>query len=153
MGGTMSGLGGTATWHGLPVGRRVLVAEDDPALRDFFALVLIERGYQVATVSTGSELKKLLSEVGAESHFDLIVTDAKAPDGSGLDAIEQLGQNGDSTPVLIVTAYPQDDIRQRARALEVRVLAKPFDLDAFGSAVDREITANAPHQRRIRWWQ
>ena len=47
----MTGLDATATWHGLPVGRRVLVAEDDPEMRDLFAQVLIERGYQVATVS------------------------------------------------------------------------------------------------------
>jgi CheY-like chemotaxis protein len=148
----VTGLGVTI-WDGLPVGRRVLVAEDDPAMRDLFALVLRERGYQVETVSTGSELKSLLSEAEPGRHFDLIVTDVKMPGGSGIDVIDQLRQNGDSTPVLIVTAFPQDHIRKRARDLEVRVLAKPFDLDTFRSAVDREITANAPHQRRMRWWQ
>ena len=44
---------------GLPVGRRVLVAEDDAALSEVFAVVLRERGYQVATVSTGIELGRV----------------------------------------------------------------------------------------------
>jgi DNA-binding response OmpR family regulator len=149
----VTGLGATAIWDGLPVGRRVLVAEDDPAMRELVAQVLRERGYQVATVSTGSELRSLLSEAGPMEHFDLIVTDDKMPDGSGLDVIDQLRHDGDSTPVLVVTAFPRDDIRQRARELEVRLLAKPFDLDTLRSAVDREIRANAPHQRRMRWWQ
>jgi DNA-binding response OmpR family regulator len=146
-----TGLGGTATWDGLPVGRRVLVAEDDPAMRDLLALVIQDRGYQVATVSTGSELRSLLSEPDPKGHFDLIVTDVKMPDGSGLDVIDQLRQHGDSTPALIVTAFPQDDIRQRARDLEVRLLAKPFDLDALLSAVDWAIRSNAPHQWKARW--
>jgi CheY-like chemotaxis protein len=144
---------GTAAWHGLPVGRRVLIAEDDPAMRDLLALVLRERGYQVVTVSTGSELKSSLSEADPEGQFDLIVTDVEMPDGSGLDVVDQLRQSGDTTPALIVTAFPRDDIRQRARDLDLRLLAKPFALDTFRSAVDREITANAPHQRRMRWWQ
>jgi two-component system OmpR family response regulator len=131
----------------------VLVAEDDPAMRDLFALVLRERGYQVATVSTGSELKRLLSVPDPTGRFDLIVADVNLPGSSGLDVIDQLRQNGDSTPALIVTAFPRDDVRQRARGLEVQLLAKPFDLQVLRSAVDWAIRSNAPHQRRIRWTQ
>jgi DNA-binding response OmpR family regulator len=149
----VTALARTAAWDGVPVGRRVLVAEDDPAMRDLLALVLRERGYQVSTVSDGLELRSLLSEPDAKGHFDLIVADVNMPGSSGLDVIDQLRQDGDTTPVLIVTAFLRDEIRQRARGLEVRMLAKPFHLDALRSAVDREITANAPHQRRMRWSQ
>ena len=149
----MTALGRTAAWDGVPVGRRVLVAEDDSAMRDLLALVLRERGYQVATVSDGSELRSLLSEPDAKGAFDLIVTDVKMPGSSGLDVIDELRQNGDTTPVVIVTAFPQDDIRQRARGLEVRLLAKPFDLETLRSAVDWAIRSNAPHQRRMHWSQ
>jgi DNA-binding response OmpR family regulator len=139
------------TWDGLPVGRRLLVAEDDSAMRDLLALVLRERGYQVATVNDGAQLRNLLST--PDRHFDLIIADVNMPGGSGLDVIDRLRQAGDTTPVLIVTAFPLEDIRQRARGLEVRLLAKPFDLDTLRSAVDREIRSNAPHQQRMRWWQ
>ena len=104
----------TSGWHGLPVGRRVLLAEDDVALQEMLALVLSEGGYQVTTVSDGSQLKQLLREPWPKSHFDLIVTDVNMPGGSGLDVIELLRQSGDSTPVIVVTAFPEADIRESA---------------------------------------
>jgi DNA-binding response OmpR family regulator len=149
----MTALEKTPVWDGLPIGRRVLVAEDDSEMRDLVELVLHEGGYQVATASTGAELRRLLSEPHPMGRFDLIVTDVVMADSSGLDVIDQLRQNGDSTPVLVMTAFPRDDVQRRARGLEVRLLAKPFDLDTLRLAVDREIRANAPHQGRTHRWQ
>ncbi|MEI9950285.1 MAG: response regulator [Pseudomonadota bacterium] len=143
----------TSGWHGLPVGRRVLLAEDDLALREILATVLSESGYQVGTVSDGSELRRLLRQAGPEGRFDLIVTDVNMPGGSGLDVIELLRQNGDTTPVIVVTAFPQADIRQRAKDLGLRLLAKPFELETLRAAVDWAIRVNAPHQRRLSWSQ
>jgi len=143
----------TSGWHGLPVGRRVLLAEDDVALQEMLALVLSEGGYQVTTVSDGSQLKQLLREPWPKSHFDLIVTDVNMPGGSGLDVIELLRQSGDSTPVIVVTAFPEADIRERARELGLRLLAKPFELETLRTAVDWAIRAHASHQRRPSWPQ
>ena len=143
----------TRGWQGLPVGRRVLLAEDDVALRDMLATVLSEAGYQVATVGDGSQLRQLLEAPAQGVRFDLIVTDVNMPGGSGLDVIGQLRQTGDLTPVIVVTAFPQDDIRMRARELGLRLLAKPFELETLRAAVDWSIRANAPHQWRLSWSQ
>jgi DNA-binding response OmpR family regulator len=143
----------TTSWHGLPVGRSVLLAEDDVDLREILAMVLSEGGYQVTTVGNGSELGRLLRETTPEARFDLIVTDVNMPGGSGLDVIELLRQDGDTTPVIVVTAFPQDDIRQRAKDLGLRLLAKPFELETLRAAVDWAIRANAPHQWRLSWSQ
>ncbi|HEY0469155.1 MAG TPA: response regulator [Polyangiaceae bacterium] len=143
----------TGSWHGLPVGRSVILAEDDLALQQLLALVLSESGYQVTTVSDGSELRRLLGDPAPNAHFDLIVTDVKMPGGSGLDVIERLRQSGDNTPVIVVTAFPQDDVRMRARELGLRLLAKPVELETLRAAVDWAIRANAPHQRRLSWSQ
>jgi len=138
-------------WHGLPVGRHVLLAEDDVALREMLAAVLSESGYQVATVNDGGELRRSLSDSSSGVRFDLIVTDVNMPGGSGLDVIEGLRNHGDNTPVIVVTAFPQEEIRARARSLGLRLLAKPFDLDTLRAAVDWAIRANAPHQWRLSW--
>jgi len=135
------------------VGRRVLLAEDDVALRELLAMVLSEGGYQVATVSNGPELRQLLSGAAPEGRFDLVVTDVVMPGGSGLDVIELLRQTGDTTPVIVVTAFPQDDIRKRAKDLGLRLLAKPFELETLRAAVDWAIRANAAQQRRLSWSQ
>ncbi|MET0792566.1 MAG: response regulator [Polyangiaceae bacterium] len=134
-------------FHGLPIGRRVLVAEDEPAMREVLETVLRECGYQVASVSTGTELDEALTQ-RRSTPFDLIVSDVRMPGASGLDVIDRLRESGDATPAVIVTAFPQAEIRERARGLEVRLLPKPFELDALRAAVDWAIRANAPRQWR-----
>lgn len=141
----------TSGFRGLPVGRRVVLAEDDSAMREMLAVVLSEAGYQVTTVADGAELARFLREPAPGTHLDLIVTDVNMPGGSGLDVIDQLRRDGDDTPVIVVTAFPQEDIRKRARELGIRLLAKPFELETLRAAVDWAIRANAPHQWRLSW--
>ena len=127
------------TWPQGPHPKRVLVAEDDAAMRDLLLLVLRERGYAVDCVSSGSQMISVLSERHADGSlavpFDLIVTDVRMPGASGLDAIDQLRRAGGMTPVIAVTAFPHDSTRNRAERLEIRLLAKPFDLDTLRAAV------------------
>ena len=128
------------TWPQAPHPKRVLVAEDDAAMRDLLLLVLRERGYTVDCVSSGSQMMHVLSERHPDGSlaepFDLIVTDVRMPGASGLDAIDQLRRAGGVTPVIAVTAFPHDATRNRAQRLEIQLLAKPFELDALRSAVE-----------------
>ena len=130
------------TWHGLPVGRRVLVADDDATMREALALALRERGYQVATVRCWPEPTSLQSGP-ASTRFDLIVADLRLPASSALDVIDQLRQHGDTTPVIITAAFPQAEARTRAKHLEVRLLEKPFGMETLRSAVDWAIRTKA----------
>jgi len=138
------------TWPQAAHPKRVLVAEDDAAMRDLLLLVLRERGYAVDCVSSGSQMIQLLSERHPDGslaeRFDLIVTDVRMPGASGLDAIDQLRRAGGLTPVIAVTAFPHDATRNRARRLEIQLLAKPFDLDALRNAVEAALDS-APARR------
>ena len=141
---------GQPAWPRATPEKRVLIAEDDSAMRELLVLVLRERGYEVDTVCSGSELLRVLFEAGPKGtlvrHFDLIVTDVRMPGASGLDAVDQLRRRGDLTRVIAVTAFPHDATRHRARQLEVQLLAKPFDLDALRSAVDAALDSlEGPH--------
>ncbi len=144
----MSAAGDPPAFQGLPIGRRVLIAEDEPAMLEVISTVLRERGYQVATVSSGTQLNEVLSQEPA-ARFDLIVSDVRMPGASGLDVIDRLRGSGDLTPAVIVTAFPRADVLERARGLEVRLLAKPFELDGLRAAVDWAIRSNASKQGRI----
>lgn len=128
------------TWPGMTLGKRVLVAEDDAAMRHLLTLVLRERGCDVDSVSSGSEMLSVLAECGSRGspagRFDLIVTDVRMPGASGLDAVDQLRRDGYTTPVIAVTAFPHGATRYQARRLAVRLLAKPFDLDTLRAAID-----------------
>ncbi len=60
--------------------------------------------------------------------FDLIVTDVRMPGITGLEAIARLREVGYSTPVITMTAFPDEELRRRAHQLDVMVLDKPFKL-------------------------
>jgi len=141
-------------WPQDPHPKRVLVAEDDAAMRDLLLIVLRERGYAVDCVSSGSQMMRVLSERRPDGSlaepFDLIVTDVRMPGASGLDAIDQLRRAGGLTPVIAVTAFPHDATRNRAQRLEINLLAKPFDLDALRSAVEAALGSRAPAQHEER---
>ncbi|MET0792567.1 MAG: response regulator [Polyangiaceae bacterium] len=123
-----------------PRRKRVLVAEDSSAMRELLTLVLRERGFEVDCASSGSEMLSVLEEHSSSAvlaeHFDLIVTDVRMPGASGLDVVDRLRRDGESTPVIAVTAFPLDATVERSRRLGVLLLAKPFDLDALRSAVE-----------------
>ncbi|MES1173176.1 MAG: response regulator [Myxococcales bacterium] len=127
------------TWPNATMGKRVLVAEDDAAMRQMLAMVLHERGYLVDCVGSGTDMLSVLAQCGPRGYlaerFALILTDVRMPGASGLDAIDQLRRDGDNTPVIAVTAFPHDATLHRAERLGIRLLAKPFDLDALRSAV------------------
>ena len=108
------------TWPRATLGKRVLVAEDHAAMRELLMLVLVERGYDVDSVSTGTEMIQLLSDSSSggslAGRFDLIITDVRMPGVSGLDVVDQLRRDGNRTPVLAVTAFPRDSTRNRAHS-------------------------------------
>jgi CheY-like chemotaxis protein len=116
-----------------------VVAEDDDAMRALIVERLGRDGYDLAEVATGSELLDLLSQERLDgrpgSAFDLIVTDVRMPGRNGLDAIAFLRRAGSTTPVIAVAAFPDDEVRARAKSLRAMLLAKPYALKALRGAV------------------
>jgi len=97
---------------------RIIAADDEPDMREWFAVVLSRFGHEVvAVVGTGRELI-----AACRAHApDLVVTDVKMPDMDGLDALAAV-----SPPRAVVLSGDQDArTRARARRLGVRFLLKP----------------------------
>lgn len=111
---------------------RVLVAEDDPAMRDTVAALLRINGCEVTTVANGTEMAAALALAtmtrSPRNGFDLIVTDVRMAGLTGINAIARLRDVGGSTPVITITAFPDQALREQARALDILVLEKPFKL-------------------------
>jgi DNA-binding response OmpR family regulator len=66
---------------------------------------------------------------------DLILTDVHMPGCSGLDVIEVLRDADWKTPVIVMTAFGDDETRARAEQLGAVMLEKPFRLDSLRAAV------------------
>jgi two-component system response regulator MprA len=108
------------------VPHRVLVADDDRAIRESLARALDLEGYEVVTVVDGVES---LTRVHKES-FDALVLDVMMPGVDGLAVCRVLRAEGDRTPVLMLTARVETP--DRVAGLDAGAddyLPKPFELD------------------------
>ncbi len=105
---------------------RVLVAEDDSALRDVLARGLRDHGYVVDAVAHGEEALRYLRV----NEYAVAVVDWRMPVLSGLDLIEELRRRGSRLPVLMLTARdaPADRVTGLDRGAD-DYLVKPFEFD------------------------
>ncbi len=78
----------------------ILIAEDDSVLREHFAAVLSERGYNTITAANGSKALEKLEH----QYIDLIITDITMPQTDGFEFITQLREANYQLPILIITA-------------------------------------------------
>ncbi|GAA4842965.1 response regulator transcription factor [Actinomycetospora corticicola] len=108
------------------VPQRVLVADDDRAIRESLARALELEGYDVVPVVDGVES---LTRVRHET-FDALVLDVMMPGVDGLAVCRVLRADGDRTPVLMLTA--RQETADRVAGLDAGAddyLPKPFELD------------------------
>ena len=105
---------------------RLLVVDDDRALRDVLRRALTLSGYEVRLAETGAEA---LTEVTAAVP-DAMVLDVGLPDIDGLEVCRLLRREGNRLPVLMLTA--RDAVSDRIDGLDAGAddyLVKPFDID------------------------
>jgi response regulator NasT len=102
---------------------RIIVADDEQDMRDYFQKALTRLGYQVVAVArNGRELVDLCREHAP----DVVLTDIKMPDMDGIDAAVQI--HGERpTPVILVSAYSDPTLVARAESDHIMgYLVKPI---------------------------
>src|SRR3954471_5946414 len=105
---------------------RILVVDDDPAVRRSVEHALRRDGYEVSSAADGSSA---LTEHGA-FRPDAMVLDVLMPEPNGLEVCRTLRSSGHETPILMLTA--RDLVTDRVAGLDAGAddyLAKPFALD------------------------
>ena len=105
---------------------RILVVDDEPAVRDSLRRALALEGYEVELAADGGEALRLL----ATSSPDAIVLDLLMPGVDGLEVCRRLRAGGDQVPILILTA--RDSVGDRVTGLDAGAddyLVKPFALE------------------------
>ena len=80
---------------------RVLVADDDPLTRDLLHELLGRHGCDAALAADGAQAIRVLER----EDFDLVLTDFKMPDASGLEVLQRAREVNRDAPVVILTAY------------------------------------------------
>jgi DNA-binding response OmpR family regulator len=103
--------------------RRILVVEDEPAIRQLNAQVLLGSGYQVAAAEDGVAGWKALHA----NHFDLLITDHNMPRLSGVELVKKVRAARMTLPVILATgSLPEEELERHPWLQLAATLLKPF---------------------------
>jgi len=114
--------------------KRILVIDDDWAIRDIVSKILSHMGYDVTSASDGIEGFNLF----VKSPFHLVVTDFDMPHLDGLELAKRIKERSANTLVILMTGQEKDDIVDviEDSAIDLAMF-KPFKLDDIEGAVQR----------------
>ena len=124
---------------------RILVAEDEAALRAMVQRGLTQAGHEVVVAADGAEALDLLNRAGAA--FDLLLADIRMPLMDGIALALTAARDYPDLVILLMTGYA--DQRERAHGLDALihdVIAKPFSLAEIQAAVAKALAA--PRRRK-----
>jgi two-component system cell cycle response regulator CpdR len=119
---------------------RILIAEDEEALRALCARGLTTDGHEVVSACDGSEALEILTR--EEGRFDLLLTDVRMPIMDGIALALSTARDFPTLTILMMTGYA--DQRERAHNLEALihdVITKPFTLTTLRTAVNGALAA------------
>jgi CheY-like chemotaxis protein len=118
---------------------RILLVEDEPAVRELLRHALVRRGYQVETGCSGDEGLALCESIEPP---DLLITDLILPGATGPAIAERLRQRAPGVKVLLMSGYAEHPLLDAAHAAGEPCLVKPFELSTFSETV-KQLLADA----------
>jgi len=105
---------------------RILVLDDDPVVTLSCKRILGAEGYSISTVEKGEEALNQLSK----GDFDLLISDVRLPDISGMEVLREARIVKPKTDVVIITGYPTlEDARESTNLGASEYIEKPFTPD------------------------
>lgn len=121
--------------------RRVLVVEDEESMRHALGKALTRAGWRVETAPTGREGVERLRT----TRYDVVLTDVRLPDLSGLDVVALVTETSPGTPVVVMTAFGTVEAALVAMKRGARdFVTKPFDLPVLLQILEKAVGTPAP---------
>jgi two-component system chemotaxis response regulator CheY len=120
----------------------ILYVEDNPEHRLMMHTLLTSQGFDVEIARNGIEGMEIIREIPP----DLILTDLYMPKMDGFGFIEHIKNNPitQDIPIIVVSAWPTGDHRQRAFECGALVfVAKPYDTDALVDLIKENLPVHA----------
>lgn len=127
---------------------RILVTEDDEAVRTFVKRALELDGHAVDVAEDGAEAVEVLKRGDAE--YDLLLSDIKMPVMDGIALALVAARDWPQMPILLMTGYA--DQRERAHGLDALVhdiVTKPFSLADIRRIVSKALIGEIDDERRV----
>ena len=128
-----------------PPKRKILLVDDDPAIRQILLRLLSEEDYFVLTAANGVEALELANA----TKFDLVLLDLNMPVKNGWDTFEQLSVKNPLLPVILITARPNQFFSAVASGVGA-LLEKPLDFVKLFSTI--QTLLDEPAEVRLARW-
>jgi two-component system response regulator PilR (NtrC family) len=120
----------------------VLIVDDERGMRDFLKILLEKEGHRVLTANSG---KKAL-EVLESKVVDLVVSDIRMPELTGIELLEIIKEKTPELPVIMITAFASpDDAVMAMKNGAFDYISKPFNVDEIVSVVRSATSKNTSH--------
>jgi len=105
---------------------RILVVDDEESMRQLLEIALGKEGYRLTLAESGRKA----TEIFDKSSYDLVISDIKMPDMSGVEVLRHVKETDPSVPVIMITAYASAETAVEALRLGAYdYLTKPFKLE------------------------
>ena len=120
-------------------GRKILLVDDDDAVRASLQFALELQGFEIETFASAEALTAFASPENPAC----LVLDYRLPGVDGLTLLRALRGLGVTAPAIIMTTNPNRDVRNEAAALDTILIEKPLLGDELASAVRTSLTIGA----------
>ncbi len=123
---------------------RILLAEDDDAVREMLQTALERDGYDVVAVAN---VRAALSRIAME-HFDVLLSDLHMPHaGDGFTVVSAMRHTHPEAVTLVLSGYPElDEALAAIRSQADEVLVKPIEIASLREAIHDKLANRAPHK-------
>ncbi len=112
---------------------RILLAEDEEAMRSYLHRALEKAGYDVVSVDRGTDAVPLLEK----EHFDLLLSDIVMPEMDGIELAQRCAEISPRTKVMFITGFAAVTLQAAKEAPQAKLLSKPFHLRDLVLEVER----------------
>ncbi len=123
---------------------RVLVVDDEPEICG----LMVERLHAAGLETVGAATAAEAAAAAAQRRPDMLVTDIRLPDETGLELIRRLRRDNPDLPAVIITGCGDvQTLTEASRLRPVEILTKPFDVDRLGQIVRDELGRQDNYRR------
>lgn len=112
---------------------RILLAEDEEAMRAYLERALTKAGFEVTSVDRGTKAVPLLKD----GEFDLLLSDIVMPEMDGIELAQRCAELSPRTKVMFITGFAAVSLRASREQPHAKVLSKPFHLRDLVLEVER----------------
>lgn len=127
---------------------RVLVVDDEPAIRALVAKIVERAGHHVDTARDGAEAIEKLEQ----QPYGVVVLDLMMPNVDGYGLIDYVKDNLQPRPaIIVISAGDSAALRRLDGSVVHSILRKPFDIDVLGDLITAAVQTmdNAKEERRV----